>query len=68
MTTVLHADLRALGYCNRGSREFFRRHGLDFGQFLRHGIEAEQLEATNDAMAQRAVEYARDRERAEGST
>ena len=65
MATVIHADLRALGYCNRGSRAFFLRHELDFGHFLRHGIAAERLEAIGDAMAQRAVDRARQRERTE---
>lgn len=66
MTMVLHADIRALGYCNRGSRAFFARHGLDFAQFLKSGIEADRLEQLNDAMAQRAVDYAREREAAAG--
>lgn len=64
MTIITHADIRALGYCNRGSREWFRRQGLDFAQFLRHGIEAATLEKIGDGMALRAVEYARAREAA----
>ena len=58
MTTVLHRHLRELGYCNRGSREFFSKHGLDWGRFLKEGIEAEKLLATNDAMAARLVAQA----------
>lgn len=67
MTIVTHADQRAIDYCNRGTRAFFKRHGLDFAHYLRHGIEAEKLEATGDAMAKRLVDHARERERAEGS-
>lgn len=66
MTMVLHADMRALKYCNRGIRAFYARHGLDFADFLKRGIEAERLEQLNDAMAQRAVDYAREREAAAG--
>lgn len=57
---VLHRHIRELGYCNRGARAFFARHGLDWGQFLREGIDAAELERIGDAMAQRAVEHARE--------
>ncbi|HWH75543.1 MAG TPA: hypothetical protein VNV16_14895 [Methylibium sp.] len=56
---VLHRHLRELGYCNRGARAFFARHGLDWPAFLRVGIQAEQLERTGDAMALKLVEYAK---------
>lgn len=59
MTTVLHRHLRELGYCNRGARAFFVRHGLDWSAFLRAGIPAEQLERTGDAMALKLVAYAK---------
>jgi hypothetical protein len=59
MPTVLHRHLRELGYCNRGCRAFFARHGLDWPRFLREGIQADKLEATEDAMALRAVDHAR---------
>lgn len=62
MTTVTHADLRVLGYCNRGSRDFFDRHGLDWREFLHDGIDAEILLSTGDAMASRVVEQAQKRE------
>lgn len=55
---VLHRHLREIGYCNRGSREFFRRHGLDWADFLKRGIEAEKLLATNDAQAENLVKHA----------
>jgi hypothetical protein len=56
--TVRHVHLRELGYCNRGSREFFARHGLSWPDFLHKGIEAEKLSSTGDAMALRLVEHA----------
>lgn len=56
MTTIVqHRHMRALGYCNRGAREWFARHGLSWSEFVREGIDAEQLRATNDAMADRVI-------------
>lgn len=46
------------GYCHAKSREFFARHGLDWWHFLQHGIDAEVLRATGDALAIRVVEFA----------
>lgn len=46
-----------IGYCRRGSRRFFQRHRLDWSTFLKHGIEADVLRATRDAMAVRLVEF-----------
>lgn len=47
------------GYCARQSRAFFARHGFDWLDFVRHGIEAEKLLATDDALAEHLVEHAR---------
>lgn len=59
MTTIVrHVHMRELGYCNRGGREFFARHGLSWGDFLAQGIEADKLRATGDAMAMRVIEHA----------
>jgi len=55
-------DVRAVGLCVNGSRAWFERQGLDFRAFLRNGLDAEALLATNDAMALRAVEHARTRQ------
>lgn len=56
---VLHRHIRELGYCNRGSREWFARHGLDWAAFLREGIDIETLQRIGDGMALRAIEHAR---------
>lgn len=48
------------GFCHRMSREFFRRHDLDWQGFLQHGIEEELLLATGDALALALVEHARE--------
>lgn len=55
MTTVTINDAKALfgkrGYCHKGMRAFASRHGLDWSDFVKQGISAEQLRATGDAMA-----------------
>jgi len=58
MTTVLHRHCRELGYCNRGLREWCAREGLDWPSFVKHGLDAEVLRATNNAMAARAIAHA----------
>lgn len=58
MTKVIVQDLKVLGYCNRGSRPFFERHGLDWSEFVKNGIDAELLLATGDWMALQVVEAA----------
>ena len=60
MTTVTHQHLREIGYCNRGARLWFQRHGLDWSAFLRTGLPCETFEATGDAMALRLVKHARE--------
>jgi len=59
---VTIAHVRAAGLCVNGSRVWFVRHGLDFRAFLREGLDAQTLLATNDAMALRVVEHARTRQ------
>lgn len=66
MTTVIHEDIRALKYCNRGAREFFERHGLDWSEFLAVGIDAQRLRQIDDAMAAMAIERAERREASGG--
>lgn len=58
MTTVLHRHCRELGYCNRGLRQWFTSEGLDWADFLRHGISADRLRLMNNAMADRAIALA----------
>ena len=59
MIIVRPCHLTELGYCRRGSRNFFKRRGLDWPRFLEHGIDAKELIALNDAMATRLVEVAK---------
>lgn len=48
------------GYCHRQARAFFLQHGLDWQAFLRDGIDDELLVATEDALAIKLVEHARE--------
>lgn len=53
-------DMRRVGYCSRGVREFFSRHGLDYSLFLEEGIDSEILlkVSDNDQMVVDLVEVA----------
>jgi len=62
---VTHADLRSLNYCNRGSRQWFDRYGLDWSRFIHEGLPEEAFLATGCGMAKALVERARARERGE---
>lgn len=54
-------DLRELNFCANGRREWFFKHGLNHGDFLKNGITEKELLAINggksDAMAIKAIEY-----------
>lgn len=44
--------LRGVSFCVSGSREFFKRHNLDWDKFVREGLPEEELLATGDAMCE----------------
>lgn len=52
------------GFCRKGARAFFSRHGLDWSRFVRQGLDAAEFEATNDALALALVQHARRRQEA----
>lgn len=58
IVTITHC--KRLGYCAKGMRAFFLRHGLDWQAFRTEGVHADALEATGDAMAIRAAALARE--------
>lgn len=66
MTRVYAKDIRAARLCFGGARPWFRRHGLDWQDFLANGIAAERLAATGDALAFRVIAIAQEREDREG--
>ena len=57
-------DLRAARYCLAGVRPWFRRHGFDWQAFLEHGIAAERLRATGDALVDPVIRIAEARQTA----
>ena len=46
------------GFCSRGARAWFDRHGLSMREFVHHGIDEEVLLATGDGMAEALVRWA----------
>ncbi len=56
---VLFEHIHAAGFCSRGGRPWFARHGLDWGRMVIDGIPASVLDATGDALAHKVTEIAR---------
>jgi hypothetical protein len=54
---IRHAKI--LNYCAKGLRQFFAQHGLDYLQFVRHGIPERLIWETGDEQARRIVIEAR---------
>jgi hypothetical protein len=59
---VTHRDLQTARYCNNGTRVFFQRHGLDWSEFVKHGLPEEVFLNTGDHMAIQLVEVTRERQ------
>lgn len=53
------AGPNSAGYCVPGMKIFFDKHGLNFRDFVKNGIEAEKLIATGDHMALMVVDIAK---------
>lgn len=49
---------RRQGFCRNGARQWARAHGIDWRQFVLHGIEEGELLATDDAFAIALVRWA----------
>lgn len=56
-------DIRGLGNCVRGTKNWFEGQGFDFADFLANGIDEKRFLATGDAQAQMVVDMKRERER-----
>ena len=67
-THVTLQDIRAARYCLPGVRPWFRRHGLDWQAFLDHGLPAETLRATGDALVEPVIAKAEERAQADRET
>lgn len=57
--TMVH--LRKAKFCNRGTRQWFKAHNLDFNDFRKNGIASETLERIGDHYGMKLVEIARGR-------
>ena len=57
LRTIPYFGARA-GFCSRGTRAWFERHGLSMREFVHEGLEEEVLLATGDGMAQALVRWA----------
>ena len=49
-------ELRDVGFCVKGQREFARENGIDFKKFLAEGLSAERLETINAAALKRVLD------------
>lgn len=48
------------GFCRRGARAWFARHGLDWDAFRRTGLDASVFLKTGDALALALVKHAQE--------
>lgn len=48
-------------YCHKGTRAFFAKYDLDYSEFLKNGIDEEELAALNDSMADKVIRGAHGR-------
>lgn len=62
---VTRQDMITASQCSRGGREFFARHGLDWSDFLKNGIDANKLREINDEMVNQVILIAEQRTWAE---
>lgn len=60
---VTMTDIRAAHMCGPGTRRFFKRHNMNWQEFITNGLPEEDFIATGDAMAMKVVEVARGRQK-----
>lgn len=56
------SDVKAAGYCARGVRKFCERHGFDYLDFVKNGVDSEKLIGIDDAMLDNVVRGTHGRE------
>ena len=59
---VTLADLRSAGLCAGGARAFAKLHGLDWADFVHHGLTPDKLRATGDGIVELMIAEADKRE------
>lgn len=55
--TITMEDIRACGGCAPSTRLFFRRYDLDYHDFLKNGIDAEELRKCHNAISDMVILY-----------
>lgn len=58
---VTVADMRKVKYCVDGTKLFFKKHDLDWKEFVLNGLDEEEFAKTNDGLADKMVEAAHER-------
>jgi hypothetical protein len=58
MTMIFVNHTRDAGLCASGCRKWFLIQGLNWSDFLEHGISAERLRATGSALCEQVIEVA----------
>ena len=56
---VYLSDLRAAGYCSKGSMLFADRHQFDVDDFVKNGISFERLEEINSPATRKIIQIVR---------
>ena len=54
--TIEHA--REAGYCIDGMRLFAKQHNLSLRDFIKHGMDEQDMRKLNDCMANKVIEVA----------
>jgi hypothetical protein len=55
---VTVSDARKLSYCLAGCRKVCRKYGINFREFIRCGIDADELREIDDAQIKKLIEAA----------
>lgn len=63
MTKVYVRHIREAGYCVTGLRLWCKERGFNFKNFIRSGIDAEELERLDDHMVRTVIQKAKEEER-----
>jgi hypothetical protein len=58
-TIITVEHIREAGMCVRGAKQWFALHGLNFQDFLLHGIPASKVTSLGDVFADKVVALAR---------
>lgn len=63
MILVTMAEIRELRYCASGARDWCAKHGFDFRELVKTGLDAENVYATGDQFGVNAANLAKKKAR-----